>query len=178
MTELDDALEQSPTDFANFSIESLNAAQWALRKLGSAQKKIDEALALASDEHARIAAWAEHATQQARDDVTFYENALKAYMLRVREESGEKSLDLPNGTITSRSIPAKAEVSDVDVFLKWATDNGHAEFTRTKVTPDLSALKGAVTFDGDLVILSETGEVVDGLLAIEEDVSVKVVVSQ
>ena len=174
MSELDDALEQSQFDFANFSIESLNAAQWALRKLGSARAKIAEATQLANDEKARIDAWLEDATKGPRDDERFFENSLKAYMVRVREETGEKSISLPNGELSSRSLPAKAQVTDLATFIKWCHNNGRESWVRVKEDANLSELKEFVAIDGDMVVDTQSGEVIDGLAGIEADVSVKV----
>lgn len=179
MSELSEHLAQDPDfDFSTFSIDSLEGANLAMRKLANAQRRIDEKRELAMKEAAKISDWFNTSTKSDHDTVTFFENSLKAYMQRVRDESGEKSLSLPDGEISSRAVPAKAEVSDLDVFLKWCLENHREAWIRTKETANLEAMKSEVEFSGDLVVDSVSGEVVDGLVAIEAGISVSVKVSQ
>ena len=175
MSELQDFLTTDPAfDYSTFSIDSLSRASWAIRKLSLAQKRINEIQAEAQAEIDKVNEWVESATKSARQDKEFFENSLKAYMIRLREEEGEKSLSLPDGEISSRSVPAKARVSDLGVFLKWAEETGHRQWVRVKKEADLTALHKHVRFEGDAVLDSETGEVIEGLLAIDADVSVTV----
>lgn len=181
MSELQDELAQDPPDFSfeePWRIDGFETCQWAMRKLKVAEERLEEIRSQALAEAAKISDWANRVSKSPLRDQTYFTNALRDYMIRVREETDQKSLDLPDGRVESRAIPEKAEVLDADVFKKWASDNGHPEFIRIKTEVDLSALKDAVKFDGDLVILEATGEVIDGLTAIQSEVSVKVTVSR
>ena len=176
MSDLSDHLEGEPVDYSVFTIENLESANRAMRKLAAAQKRIDERTELVMNEARRLSDWANVANKSDQATVTFFENSLKAYVIKLREEThGEtKSLSLPDGEISSRTINAKAEVVDKDLFLKWCENNERGQWVRVTLSPDLSALKGEVEFSGDLVVDSLTGESIDGLVAIEADIAVSV----
>ena len=98
--------------------------------------------------------------------------------LRNDPDDGRKSLVLPDGVIESRTINAKAQVTDKELFLKWCLANHREGWIRTKEEPNLEALKEGVEFDGEFVIDSQTGEIVEGLVVLEADIAVKVTASQ
>jgi histone H3/H4 len=148
-------------------------AIWAMRNLAQAQRHIDKVAREAAQEKERIDRWQVHATKTAQTTVRYFTNVLQNYVVRVRESEGRKSISLPDGELSSRAIPAKAQVADLDLFLKWASDN-RPQWIRVKQEADLSAIREHVTFTGDEVLDSETGEVVEGLQHIEEAVSVQV----
>lgn len=164
-------------DVMEFTINDDGQAIWAMRNLAKATRSIAEVERLAAEETAKIRAWIEYATKSARSTETYFHNALAHYMVRIREE-GRKSLKLPDGDVTSRSTPAKAVVSDLGVFLKFAHDSGRTQWVRVKEEADLTAIRPHVSFDGDLVLDSDTGEVIEGLTHIEGDVSVSIKLSE
>ena len=172
--ELQTHLEGEPVDYSVFTIENLESANRAMRKLAAAQKRIDERTELVMNEARRLSDWANVANKSDQRDVTFFGESLKAYMVRVREETGEKSISLPNGELSSRSLPAKAQVTDLETFIKWCHNNGRESWVRVKEDANLSELKEFVAIDGDMVVDTQSGEVIDGLAGIEADVSVKV----
>lgn len=179
---LDDfqAIDGMPEQFdpLTFIINDDDQALWAMRSLAQSQRRLDVVERQAAQEHDRIERWKAHTTKTSRNTVDYFSNALKSYMIRVRESEDRKSLSFPDGDVTSRSVAAKAAVSDLGVFLKWCQETGHTQWVRVKQEADLSAIKDHVEFDGDTVTDSFTGEVIDGLLAIEESVSVTLKVSE
>ena len=175
---LADQLAEEPLGFSHetFRVDSDELAQWAFRKLKIAQQRIDDIAQQSKDERAKIDNWEALVSKSPLRDITFFENQLKDYAAKVRD-GGRKTLVLPDGEVHSRSIPAKAAVSDKDVALKWCHEN-RPEWIREKEELNLAALKDEVEFNGDLVIDKHTGEVIAGLVAIEADVVFNVVVSQ
>ena len=172
--ELQTHLEGEPVDYSAFTIENLESANRAMRKLANAQARIEAKRELALKEAAKISDWFNTSTKSDADTVRFFEESLKSYMMKVRAETGEKSISLPDGEVSSRTINAKAEVVDKDLFLKWCENNERGQWVRVTLSPDLSALKGEVEFSGDLCIDTLTGEIVEGLVAIEADIAVSV----
>ena len=161
-------------DYQTFSVDSLSSASNAIKRLSIAQRKIDAIKEEAEAEVRKIAEWVERATKGPQQDVTFFSESLKAWMLRVREETGEKSVELPDGTIHSREVPAKAEVSDRELALKWLHENDRALWIRNKEDVALSEMKEHLTILGSHVIDTASGEIIPGLVGIEPDISVKV----
>lgn len=162
-------------DPLTFIVNDDDEAQWALRNIKKAEAKLLAVANQANAESEKIHAWFNQATAPHQKTLDYFTNALKSYMLRQRED-GRKSLTLPDGEVTSRSVPDRAEVSDKETFLKWAKEN-KPEWIRHKEEPDLSAIKGEVEFDGDVVIDKQTGEVIDGLVHIASQMSVAIKVS-
>jgi hypothetical protein len=177
MSELSEHLAQDPPDFEveTFIVDNDQKAEWALRKLKAAIERLDDINAQAVEEIAKVENWRALVSTSHKRDVTFFENLLKHYMLSLREADPEKkSLVLPDGEVTSRSIPEKAEVSDKELFFKYCHENGRELWIRTKEEPDLTSLKDGVSFSGDAVVDDLTGESIPGLVGIEAHISVKV----
>lgn len=165
-------------DPLTFIVNDERQASWAMKNLATAQRRIDAAERQAAEETERITRWVDYATKTQKDIVQYFTSALESYMLRLREEEDRKSLSLPDGDISSRSVPDKAAVSDLGVFLKWCAETGHTNWVRIKQEADLAALKDHIDFNGDEVIDADTGETIDGLLHIEGAVSVSIKVSE
>ena len=180
MTELSEHLAEEPVDFSveTWRITDDSSAQWALRKLKAEIDRLDDINAQAVAEIAKVENWRELVSKSHKQTVTYFENQLRDYMLRVREEEGRKSIVLPDGEVQSRTIKAKAQVADKELFLKWCLANHREGWIRTKEEPNLEAVKDAVEFNGDSVVDTLTGEVVEGLVVVEEDITVSVKVSQ
>jgi hypothetical protein len=171
--------EAAPENFdpLTFVVNDDAQAAWAMRNLAKASRRIDAIEKQGNEEAERIERWVTYATKSHRETARYFRAALESYLLRIRDEEDRKSLSLPDGDLTSRAIPAKAQVSDLGVFLKWASDN-RPQWIRIKQEADLSAIKDHVEFSGDEVIDASTGETIDGLQHIEESVSVQIKVSE
>jgi hypothetical protein len=172
--------EAAPENFdpLTFVVNDDAQAAWAMRNLAKASRRIDAIEKQGNEEAERIERWVTYATKSHRETARYFRAALESYLLRIRDEEDRKSLSLPDGDLTSRAIPAKAQVSDLGVFLKFCEETGRNQWVRIKKEADLSAMKDHVSFDGDLVLDSETGEVIEGLQHIEEAVSVQIKVSE
>lgn len=185
ITDLSDFLasEGQPERFVDatteFTINNEDEALWAMRRLAQAQRRIDQVKAMAQIELDRINGWVESNTSSHGREVAFFETALQEFLVRVREDSadGRKSLDFPDGTVTSRVTPSKVAVLDADAFVAWAEANGHSEWVRVKREADVATLKKVVDFDGDSVIDPLTGTVIEGLQHTAGGISVSVKVA-
>ena len=182
MSELQEHLAELPVDFDHetWKIDGFETANWAMRKLARAEARLADIQRQALDEASKISDWANVVSKNPQRDKVFFENQLKHYLMELRNnpDDGRKSLVLPDGVIESRTINAKAQVTDKELFLKWCLANHREGWIRTKEEPNLEALKEGVEFDGDSVIDSQTGEIVEGLVVLEADIAVKVTVSQ
>ena len=162
-------------DPQTFIINDQNEAQWAMRSLAVAQRKIDEIELRAATERDRIDAWCEGATKSSRNTVAYFEAALESFAVRMREE-GVKTLTFPDGYVSSRSTPAKVIVENSDLFIKWASET-HPEWERTKQEPDIAAIKSSAELVSGSVVDS-SGEIAEGLISVEGSVSVTITVSE
>ena len=177
------AAEGQPERFvdttAEFTINNEDEALWAMRRLAQAQRRIDEVKRQAKVELDRINGWVEANVVTHGREVDFFDIALSEYLVRVREDSadGRKSLDFPDGTVTSRVTPSKVAVLDADAFLAWAEANGHSDWVRVKREADVATIKKVVDFDGDSVVDPLTGSVIAGLQHTAGGISVSVKVA-
>jgi phage host-nuclease inhibitor protein Gam len=161
---------------ANFAIKNDDEALWAVKQLARAQRRLDEVNRQAKEEIERIKSWAEYRSSRLQPNIDYFTNNLSAYLLRVREDEqdGRKSLDFPDGVVTSRAVASKVAVADIDAFVSWAEQNGHEDWLRVKREADLSGIKKVVDFAGDAVIDPTTGEIVEGLSHVPGGTSVSV----
>ena len=171
-----------PADFEGtertYVINDEDGAIWAMRNLASAVRRLNDIKRQAADEVDRITRWVELTSKSPQNTVEYFEKALKEFMVRLREETGRKSLELPDGTVKSRQSSASVEILDIETFIKWAENNGHAGWVRVKKEIDKAAVRDGVEFIGDAVLDNLTGEVVDGVTVSPESVSVSITVSE
>jgi phage host-nuclease inhibitor protein Gam len=162
------------------TITTDDEAFWAMRRLATAQRRVDEVKRQAQVELDRINSWVEANTKKFGREVEFFDLALSEYLIGVRqnEQDGRKSLDFPDGVVTSRITPSKVAVTDADAFIAWAEANGHSEWVRIKREADVSAIKKVVDFDGNTVLDPTTGTPIDGLQHTEGGISVSVKVAE
>jgi phage host-nuclease inhibitor protein Gam len=163
-----------------FVINNDDDALWAMRGFANAQRRINEIERQGQKEIDRINLWIQANTRRHQYEIDYYQNILQSYLNRVREDSadGRKSLDFPDGVVSSRITPSKVSVSDIQAFVAWAETNGHEEWIRIKKDADVSSIKKVVDYSGDLVIDPITGEVIEGLSHVEGGLSVTIKVSE
>jgi len=177
---LEDFLAQSgePTDFSNdgYAISNDDEALWVVRRIAQAQRRVDEVKRQAQVELDRINAWVEANTVKNQKVVDHLETLVGDYLMKVREDEqdGRKSLDFPDGKVTSRVTAPKVAVGDLDAFLEWAEANGKTEWIRVKREADVSTIKKIADLNGDVVIDPISGAVIEGLVATEGGVSITV----
>ena len=154
----------------DFKVDTLEQAQWAMRKYRSLAQRVAANEALADAEHDRITTWKDAANAGLLSRMEWYEEHLKAYALSLRAQ-GQKSVSLPDGEIKTR---ASAPTFDVDRarFVEWAQEQKREDVLRVAVSPDLSAIKTAFVADGATAVDPTTGEVVPGLIPVPESVTV------
>lgn len=171
-----------PADFEGtertYVINDEDGAIWAMRNIATAVRRLNDIKRQAADEVDRITRWVELTSKSPQKTVEYFEKALKEFMVRLREETGRKSLELPDGTVKSRQSSASVEILDIETFIKWAENNGHAGWVRVKKEIDKAAVRDGVEFIGDAVLDNLTGEVVDGVTVSPESVSVSITVSE
>lgn len=184
MEELSEFLlrDGTPEDFEgterSYVINDDNGAIWAMKNLATAVRRLNDIKRQASDEVDRITRWVELVSKTPSNQVAYFEKILTEYMERLRIETGRKSLELPAGTVKSRSVKAGFEIQDLETFIKWAENNGHAGWVRVKKEIDKAAVKNDVEILGDVILDALTGEVVEAVIPTPESVSVSIQVSE
>ena len=159
-------------------ITSASEAVWALRRLAGLHALMEEKRTLAGDEIARLTHWLKSALAEIQRDVDFFEGHLKVWALAERERTGDATIKLPTGMIKTVRQPARINIEDEDVLLKWIRESNLTDdFTKTSVTVDKARIKANMIVDvttHEPVVLFE-GEIVPGLTVVPESVSVNVI---
>lgn len=153
-------------------ITTAEDAAWAMRKYRVLAQRKAQYAALAEAEHRRINDWLERVTMPIEGDMEFYEGHLRQWAMSQRAQ-GRKSIELPDGRITTRQVPASIDV-DKSRFLEWAESAGRDDLVRITRAPNMAAIKSATVCEASDVLDPATGEVIPGLSPVIEHVSVNI----
>src|SRR5690606_11678921 len=126
-------------------------ADWALRKIAQAQRRIEQRKAFVEAEIARLQRWQEEANKQDLSDIEFFTSHLQSYFETLRESGAlgkRKSYPLPHGVLAVRATQPKFE-RDNDQLLAWAKGTGDASLVRVKEEPAWSVSKQRITIAPD-----------------------------
>lgn len=135
---------EQPTEA--FRIENDELASWALRKFAALTSQMKRNERLAKLELDRIATWLDRENAKLVHQAEFFEEHLKDYGRREREN--RKTISLPYGKIKSRKTPERVEVDEA-VFVPWAQENNRDDlliFADPK--PNKTLLKNAGEIPG------------------------------
>ncbi len=141
------------------------AANWALRKVGQANRELVRLQEAAEHEIAAINQWLEAASAPHLRTVSFFTGRLVDYRRHLEDENPDLPLTykLPGGALTRRAGRARTVLLDEDALVEWATAN-HPEAVARKALPSkvTRADRFTTNENGDVVDTS-TGEIVPGL---------------
>ncbi|NLY46827.1 MAG: hypothetical protein GX053_12700 [Tissierella sp.] len=161
-----------------FKIEDLETANWAFRKLKAIEEKKKEIEELANQEMepyekeiARIKKWKEDEFKQYDHSINFFSFLLEEYYREQRKVDAKFKLSTPYGKITSRKQQPKWNYEE-DRLLKWLKAND-LELIRTKEEVDKNELKKKYQVVSGNVV-TENGEIVEGITIEEREATVKV----
>lgn len=151
-----------------FSINDLQGATWAFRKLRAIEEKQKEITAIAIEEKLRIDEWLSNESKSLNDDKAYFEGLLSAYYIEERAKDKKFKLSTPYGKVTSRETE-KYIYEDEQAIMDYCNMN-ELDVIRIKEELDKSAFKN-ICKGG---VNQETGEVVPGVrVETVESISVK-----
>jgi hypothetical protein len=161
-----DDLDNQPDQPDHFRIDDDEMAAWAMRKLRRLRKRQASNAAIAQTEAERITEWLRTVNKPLEDNAHYFEGLLTDYAIRQRFDDDRKTISLPAGKVSTRTVPPKWEV-DAEPFLAWARVNAPT-LIRVKEEADVKALKESVIpafAQGDQhTAVDENGEVIPGVL--------------
>lgn len=157
-----------------FTIQDLDSANWAFRKLAAIEKKRNEIKELADKEIDRIKEWQEQEQKGLNNSKEFFEGLLTEYFVRQKEVDPKFRISTPYGKVSSRKQQPKWNY-DNDKVLEWLRKN-NSELIRIKEEPDKREIKKAYKVVGNNVV-TEDGEIVEGIKVEErpDSINIKVV---
>lgn len=155
-----------------FRIATPEQAAWAMRKYRALAQKAERNKELAASEQARISSWLERVNSTIESEMEFFAAHLEAYAHAERAQ-GRKSVQLPDGTISTRSTKAGINV-DKSTFIQWALEAKRDDLLRVSYAPDMETIKSTTVVDGGSVIDVASGEILPGVEPTPERVTVSI----
>jgi hypothetical protein len=130
-------------DRERWKITDAASADWALRKLAQARRRIDENGQLFAEELDRLGNWLTDANTPHVNDERYFESLLRNWHEeQLADDPKRKTISLPGGKLEARQNPDSIEITDPDTFFPWALEN-EPDFVRMKYEPERSAIKKA-----------------------------------
>lgn len=162
-----DTIEASQVG-GRFTIENLDSANWAFRKLAAIERKRSEIKELADKEIQRIKEWQEQEEKGLNNSKEFFEGLLTEYFIRQKEVDPKFKISTPYGKVSSRKQQPKWNYDDKKLIPYL--ENYNPKLIRIKKEVNKVDFKKAVknkegfivTEDGN-VISNETGELIEGV---------------
>lgn len=168
--ELEEVQEQQ-----NFIVDSLEKANWALRKLSTYNKVQAEKIALADAEKKRIQTWLDKELSKDKMTIAFFEGVLMQYYANQKAVDDKFKLSTPYGKVTSRKQADVWEYEDtklVEELKKAGLSNCIKIVVAEKIIVD--DMKKALTVTKTGQVVTSDGVVVEGIKVVEREPKIKV----
>lgn len=142
-------------------------AEEAVRLLLSARKEKDRLLSLVEAERARLDMQEAQITARYDGEISYYLEQLREYSgtVDMRETKTQRSYQLLSGKLIYKK-PKTVPDRDEKILLPWVKENA-PEFVQVSESVKWGDIKPLLAVDGDRVVYTATGEVVDGLGVVE-----------
>lgn len=149
-----------------WTIDSLESADWALRKIAVLKKKNDEIHQLAEKERERITEWEDKETHSNQESIAFFESKLADYLHELRKNDPKAKIKTPHGTVSTRKQPDSWEYQGDT--LNTLKELGLTEFITIKESINKAELKKAVQVLENGRVISPDGEVIESIKVIPQ----------
>ena len=138
-------------------------AEWALRRIAAANADLEALHEKAKRWTEQITGWFEQAAREPARTAEFFTAQVERYAMAERREHNRKSVRLPSGKFSTRSVPGALEIVDEAEVLEWAKAV-MPDAVRVREDVQVSMLRHLVgpiaEVDGKWVA-TDTGEVLD-----------------
>lgn len=162
--ELED-LQENPVE-QNWSINDLNSATWAMRKIAALEAKNKEIKDSADLEIDRIREWKDKETAANYDSINFFKANLGFYLERLREEDPKARVKTPYGTVSTRNKQPSWEFTEASVEELERLEL--TDLVRVKKEVDKTALKKSVTVLENGSVVTDDGEILESVKVVPQ----------
>lgn len=168
LAQMEDVFMIPEAEKSRYEITDLSALSWAFRKMAVIAQKKSEVNALADEEIQRIEGYREKELYNLNNDEEFFRGLINDYVARQRESDPDfKRASTPYGTVKLRKQPAKWNYDD-SKLLESLKENGLTNLIRIKEEPNKADLKKVAEINGSVVVIPETGVIIDGVTVDEQ----------
>lgn len=152
-------------DKEEWHIKNDSDADWALKRIAEQRADKDRILSIGEKEIEDIKVSMEK-TQKSFDSFESYMNGkLLEYFLTVehrKTKAGTQQYKLLRGTLQMKPA-AKKPIVNEEQLVEWLAANDMTDYIKTKQSPAWGDLKKSLDLSGDVPVVKETGEVVEGV---------------
>lgn len=155
------------TENTGFIIDSDEKAEWALRKIKERETEFERLKALGLSDIERVSRLIEEEKARCDADTAFFRGALDVYMDSVKcriTKAGTMKYRLLSGTLVRKKGGTNFVKND-DVLADYLMRSGRTDLIKTKISPIWSEFKKQCSVVDGKVIDTETGEIVEGVVA-------------
>ncbi|WP_063485749.1 host-nuclease inhibitor Gam family protein, partial [Lactiplantibacillus plantarum] len=142
-------------------IDSLEKADWALKKLKAIQAHDDEIGQVAKNNIDQAIAWRDRELDKNQANREYFEGLLTDYLRDQRLVDKKFKIDTPNGRVSTRKNPAGLAY-DEKMVLNSLRNQGMSQYIKVKESIDKVDLKKAGRMVGDKFVM-EDGEIIAGI---------------
>lgn len=150
-----------------FVVDSLSSADWVMRKIKENKDRSGEIIDYAKEEIQRLQQFIKKEEARRDNNVAYLEHLLENYLLQRREEDPNFKLKTVTGTASTRK--STSWNYDEDKLIDFLKKNDMAEFIRVKEEVNKTDFKKAAIVTDSGVVVTEAGEVIDGVEVIQEE---------
>jgi len=156
-----------------FEVKDKSSAEWVMRKIAKLEGQIEEndhialeQIKVLEEEIEQVKGWAYGENQKAQKHIEFLKSQLYPYHLMILEADPKaKTIKLPHGKMEIRSQQPEIKRDD-ETLLDWLNGEALFKFVKVEQSPDWQALKQNTTIDNGKFIYTETGQVIEGVVAV------------
>lgn len=143
-------------------------ADWAVQKIAEKKAEYDRLKDLADREISRINERVEQAKRRYEADSAFLTNCLSNYFQTVphRKTKTTEKYQLLHGTLTLKLGGTDYKRDDAKL-IAWLKENGREDLIRVKEEPAWGDLKKQIEAVGGSVVIKDTGEILEGIEAMQ-----------
>lgn len=164
--EIEELTSTSEEEKQGWSVDNLESASWAFRKINSLNKQIKENQELAQKEKYLIDQWEQKENSSHKQSIEFFEQKISEYHSKLLAEDPKAKIKTPYGQASLRKVSAKIEYGDNAV--QELKELGLDEYVRVKEEVNKDDLKKVLTITDDLKVVTEDGEVLSSAIVTPE----------
>ena len=150
-----------------FVVDSLSSADWVMRKIKENKDRSGEIIDYAKEEIQRLQQFIKKEESRRDNNVAYLEHLLENYLLQRREEDPNFKLKTVTGTASTRK--STSWNYDDEKLIDFLKKNDMAEFIRVKEEVNKADFKKAAIVTDSGVVVTEAGEVIDGVEVTQEE---------
>lgn len=158
-----------------WKIENDSQADWALDKIRETQAEYKRFEMVVNDKIQQLQEALETEKERMENEVNFFQGKLAQYFETVPKKATktQEVYKLPSGRLVKKYKAPKI-VRDDAKLVEWLEANSMDELVKIEKKPDWATLKKETEVVGERVISKNTGEVIEGVTAIEQAPEFKV----